>query len=150
MTLRGRSPLTTAPFSPNSNDGRSRKGGTRIIFNGRCGDATRTFHWGPDVRGISAVDIQTESRALKLSISTLRKFPVDRKTSKKTRQRLFPRPMIPNAISRSCPKIDPNARPRRRLHYAFGEAREQSAMTTTAFLTFARSTSFLRMMIVVV
>jgi hypothetical protein len=142
MTLRGRCPLTTAPFSPNSNGGRSRKGGTRTFFNGRCGDATRTFHWGPEVRGISGVDIQTESRALKLSISTLRKFPVHRKTSKKTRQRLFPRPMTPNAISRSCPKIDPNARPRRRLQYPFGEGREQSAMTIRAVVTFAAQHRF--------
>jgi hypothetical protein len=49
------------------------------------GDPERNFHWGPEGRGRSPLEIETESRALKLSTSTVRKFPVYRKTLNKTR-----------------------------------------------------------------
>jgi hypothetical protein len=49
------------------------------------GDPERNFHWGLEGRGTSPLEIETESRALKLSTSMVRKFPVYRKTSNKTR-----------------------------------------------------------------
>jgi hypothetical protein len=53
----------------------SRLSWTRVFLPSDGGDPERNFHWGPEVRGISGLENETESRTLKLSISTLRNFP---------------------------------------------------------------------------
>jgi hypothetical protein len=68
----------------------------------------RNCHSCTVVLGIPPLEIETESRALKLNISRVRKSPGCLKRSNRTRYRLFRRRIIPNAMSRSCSKSDVN------------------------------------------